>query len=257
MMDVTRRDIDYTVGGARMRGLLVAPRGASAQPAVVLMHDAFGLSEHMIAIAEELAAFGVVVFAADVWGDRTVPRTQSEIGSLIGSMAGNRSQWLARVIAAHRTASAQPEVDAERTALLGYCFGGSSALEFLRNGGRARAVLAIHPGLDLLESDWSDARASGVQVHLAVGSVDPMATRAQIHALEDSLTAAGADWELALYSGTTHAFTSPASQNSPAPELFAYHARNSSRAWKATLRVLDEVFPRDIGAEPNQPHSRI
>ncbi|GGD70669.1 dienelactone hydrolase family protein [Microbacterium murale] len=242
MADLTHRDVEYVLGETAMRGLVVAPANARALPTVMLIHDAFGLGEDMIAIAEDLAARGLTVFAADVWGDRATPTAQPEIGPLIGAMAGNRHEWHGRIAAAHRIASAQPEVDRGNIALLGYCFGGSSALEFIRTGGRARGVIAIHPGLDLLEDDWSEAAASGVQAYIAVGSIDPMATREQRIRLENALTAADLDWEIDVYSHTTHAFTSPKSQNSPHPELFAHHPRNASRAWRATTGVLDELF---------------
>lgn len=248
MIELTRRDIDYRHGDTAMRGLLLAPAGAAELPAVVLIHDAFGLGDDMIAIAEKLAVRGLAVFAADVWGDRRTPDEQSEIGPLIGSMAGDRPEWQGRIAAAHRVAAEQPEVDADSIALLGYCFGGSSALEFLRTGGRVRGVIAIHPGLDLLEHDWSSAAASGSQVYVAVGSIDPMATREQRLQLEDDLTAAGAEWEIDVYSHTTHAFTSLRSRNSPRPELFDYHPRNAARAWQATTRALDELFPQTTGA---------
>jgi dienelactone hydrolase len=248
MAEITRRDVEYQLGATALRGLLVAPADAANLAAVVLIHDAFGLGDDMVAIADKLAARGLTVFAADVWGERTTPTAQTEIGPLIGSMAEDRTEWQARIAAAHRVAAEQPEVDAENIALLGYCFGGSSALEFLRTGGQVRGVIAIHPGLDLLEHDWSAAAASRTQVYDAVGSIDPMATREQRLRLEDDLTGAGADWEIDLYSRTTHAFTSRHSQNSPHPELFDYHPRNAARAWQATTRVLDELFPQTTGA---------
>ncbi|PPL19452.1 dienelactone hydrolase family protein [Microterricola pindariensis] len=247
MAGLTRRDVEYHVGGTAMRGLLIAPAGAVTCATVVLIHDAFGLGDDMIAIAESLAARGLAVFAADVWGDRATPAAQAEIVPLIGSMAGNRVEWQARIAEAHRVATSQPEVDAANIALLGYCFGGSSALEFLRTGGVVRGVIAVHPGLDLLERDWSAATASGIQVHVALGSLDPMATRAQRSRLEDELSEAEADWEIDVYSHTTHAFTSLRSRNSPRPELFDYHPRNAARSWHATVRVLDELFPQTAG----------
>lgn len=246
MGEIERRDVEYQFDGTAMRGLFVLPSSAAGRlPTVLLLHDAFGLGDDMIAIAEELAGSGRAVFAADVWGERRTPTEQSEIGALIGSMAGDRAAWQGRVAEALRVAAAQPEADADRIAVLGYCFGGSSALELLRTGGRVRGVIAIHPGLDLIAHDWSAAEASGTQVHIAVGSIDPMATRQQRLRLEDDLTAAGADWEIDLYSRTTHAFTSLRSQNSPHPELFDHHPRNATRAWQSTTRVLDELFPRD------------
>jgi dienelactone hydrolase len=246
MVALIERDVEYTVAGTRMRGLLVAPEGAAAAPTVVLIHDAFGLGEQMIATARQLADRGFAVFGADVWGDRTTPAEQHEIGPLIGSMVGNRPEWSARIAAAHRTAAAQPEVDTDSIVLLGYCFGGSSALEFVRAGGQVRGVIAIHPGLDIIEFDWSAAHA-GIPVLVSVGAADPMATPEQRAQLEQALNAADVDWELDLYSHTVHAFTSGRAQASPRPELFAYHPRNAERAWTATTRFLTELFPEPSG----------
>ena len=247
MPALIERDVEYQLGDTRMRGLLIAPGGASALPTVLLIHDAFGLGDDMIGIGRQLAGRGYAVFAADVWGDRTAPNEQHEIGPLMGSMVGNRPEWLARIAAAHATAAAQPEVDADNLALLGYCFGGSSALEFVRTGGRVKGLIAIHPGLDIIEFDWSGAH-DGVQVLVSVGAADPMATAEQRLQLERALNGADIDWELDLYSHTTHAFTSRKAQSSPMPEVFAFHPRNAERAWNATTRFLGELFPQRSGA---------
>lgn len=238
---ITERDVDYAVGETASRGLLVAPDGVEARPTVLLVHDAFGLGADMIGIARDLAAEGYAVFAADVWGDRLTPTAQPEIGPLIGAMVGDRAEWQARIAAAHRVATVQPEVDPDRLVLLGYCFGGSSALEFLRTGGHALGVAAIHPGLDITADDWSPARP-GARVHVELGADDPMATAAQRAQLQDDLDGAGIDWQMTLYSRTVHAFTSRNAQGSPAPHIFDYHPRNARRAWDATLRFLAETL---------------
>lgn len=243
MTTLISRDVEYTHDGTTLLGMLVAPEGANHSPTVVLVHDAFGLGDEMVAHARALAELGYVVFAADVWGNRLTPGEQSEIGPLMGSMVGDRARWLARVAAAHETASAQPEVDRDSLVFLGYCFGGASALEYLRTGARIRGVISIHGGFDLLEHDWS-AAAGGASVLLCTGADDPMATPEQTAALQAALSAGGFDWETDLYSDTVHAFTSLRAMNSPAPHVFAYNQRSASRAWASTCRFLGEVLPQ-------------
>ncbi|WP_402463891.1 dienelactone hydrolase family protein [Isoptericola aurantiacus] len=244
MDEVVRRDVEHAHGDTRMISALAAPRRTSAGPAVLLLHDAFGLSDDMLRIAHDLARLGFPVLAADVWGDRTLPTTQEEIGPLIGSMVSNRSRWTARLDAALAAAADQPEVDPEQVVALGYCFGGSSALELLRTGGRLRGAVSIHGGLDLLEpdADWS---AADPEAHVLVctGADDPMATAEHRAALESGLRRAGVDWEIDLYSDTRHAFTSPHAKNSPTPDAVAYHPRSAARSWAATTRFLTELFP--------------
>lgn len=243
MSDLLARDVEYVHDGTRLRGRLCAPAGAAALPAVVLVHDAYGLSSDMMAIAERLAALGLAVLAADVWGERTVPAGPDEVGPLIGAMVRDRPRWLGRVAAAHAAAVEQPEVDGSSVALVGYCFGGSSALEYLRSGADVRGVVAVHPGLDLLDPHAPWPPAVDARVLVCTGGSDPMATAEQRTWLETGLTSAGADWELDVYGGATHAFSSLRSRHSPVPELFAYDARSAARAWRATTQLLAEVFP--------------
>ena len=241
MADLRTRDIAYRHGDTEMLGMLVAPEGAVNLATVVLVHDAFGLSDDMVEIAETIAARGYAVFAADVWGNRQLPASEPEIGPLIGGMVAQRDEWIARVAAAHTTAAAQPEADGSALISLGYCFGGASALEYLRIGGSVLGVVSIHGGLDLLEFDWTRA-TPGSTVLVCTGASDPMATAEQREQLLSGMDAAGINWELDLYSNTVHAFTSKKAQDSPAPHVIAYHPRNAARAMDATLRFIDEVF---------------
>ena len=242
MADVFARDVAYELEEVSMRGMLVAPERAVSLPTVVLIHDAFGLSDDMVEIAEAIAGRGYVVFAADVWGDRQLPQSQPEIGPLIGGMVQQRDEWIARIAAAHETAAAQSEIDGAALVSLGYCFGGASALEYLRTGGSVLGVVSLHGGLDLLEFDWSEATATHAAVLICTGARDPMATPEQRGQLQEGLDAAGIEWEVDLYSWAVHAFTSKKSQNSPAPHLFAYDERAAARSWAATLRFLDDTF---------------
>ncbi|WP_062516288.1 dienelactone hydrolase family protein [Demequina gelatinilytica] len=249
MTTLVSRDVEYSHDGTRMLGLLLAPEDAAARPGVVLFHDAFGLGEDMIAIAARIARLGFSVFAADVWGDRLTPTEEGQIGPLIGGMAGDRERWLGRVSAAHTAAAAQPEVDGDTLVSMGYCFGGSSALEHLRAGGAVRGVIAIHAGLDLLSPGWESAHF-GTRVLVCTGADDPMATAEQRAALEAAMSASGIDWELDLYADTRHAFTNPRSQFSPMPEVVAYNPRSAARAWAATERFLAELVREPEHATP-------
>jgi dienelactone hydrolase len=183
------------------------------------------------------------VFAADVWGERTCPTSDAEIGPLIGGVVADRARWTGRLAAAHAAALAQPEVDDDGAGVgLGYCVGGSGVLVYQRTGGERRGAIGIHPGLDLLDGDWS-VPVADASVLVCVGADDPMATAAQRAELEASLTKHDLDWQTHVYSGTVHAFTSPHARHSPRPDVVAYHARSAARAWDATTRFLAEVLP--------------
>ncbi|MGW8482396.1 dienelactone hydrolase family protein [Microbacterium sp. NPDC055903] len=240
MSATVSRDVGYVHDGDRMLGALVSSRGDRALPTVLLLHDAFGLNADTLAIAHRVAERGFTVFAADVWGKRRTPSGE-EIGPMIGAMAGDRMRWHGRLLAGLEAAASQPETDASAVIALGYCFGGSGALELLRIGGELRAAASIHGGLDLLAPDWSLA-LPGSDVLLVTGADDPMGTPAQCARLTAELDAARIDWELDVYSGTVHAFTNPRSAHALDPSVVAYHPRSAARAWAATERFLAEML---------------
>ncbi|MFD2759260.1 dienelactone hydrolase family protein [Gulosibacter faecalis] len=241
MTQLVRRDVDYRHAGTTMSGLLIAPAGASNLPAVVLIHDAFGLGGQMIATAERLAAIGLAVFAADVWGGRRVPAGEDEVGELLGSIRADRNDWLGRIAAAHDAARAQPEVDGAKLVNMGYCFGGSSALEHLRLHGDVIGTIAVHPGLDLLDFDWPERDA---RVLVLAGASDPMASAEDRARLDTALTGVGVDWELDLYGATKHGFTSEGLRGAPENPVVGFHERNAARAWRRGIDFLTELFPQ-------------
>lgn len=249
------RDVEYSHDGTLLRGLLLASDGAELSPTIVVIHDAFGLGGFSLDQAHRYADLGYTVFAADVWGDRMQVHDERGIGPLIGAMVRDRETWLARITAAHDVARQQPEVDPDRIVTIGYCFGGSSALEYARTGGDVRGVVAVHPGLDLLEPGANWTPAEDLSVLLCIGAGDPMATGAQRDDLLAAMDAASVDWQLDLYSGTTHAFTNPRLTDSPRPDVAAYHPRSAHAAWISTLRFLDQnltttaIAPASAAAE--------
>ena len=243
MDELVTIDVEYDSDGERMVGCFCTPAGAADAPGLTLVRDAFGLTSDVVREAQEWAARGYAVFAADVWGDRTLPQSQAEIGPLIGGMVADRGRWMRRIGAAHDLLRARDEVDADRTGLIGYCFGGSTALEYVRTGGAATTAISIHGGLDLLEFDWAAVRA-GVHVLACTGADDPMATAEQRAALQGGMSSAGVDWQVDLYSDTKHAFTS---RHADPPNPFtAYNPRSAARARASTLRFLDEVLPVSV-----------
>jgi dienelactone hydrolase len=245
MSDLISRDVEYVFEDTRMVGYFCAPAGAdsAAIPGLMLVHDAFGLTDDLQQTARDYAALGYAVLAADVWGDRRQPRSQDEIGPLIGALAGDRRQWSGRISAAHDTLTAQAEVVGERTAMVGYCFGGSSALEFAREGGGVRGVASIHGGLDLVDLTWTEP--SAVRVLICTGADDPMATAGMLYTLQQSMSAVGAEWESDVYSGTKHAFTNPKVDLGGPSDVVGYNARSAARAWASTTRFLTEILSKE------------
>lgn len=239
MTELTTKSLEYSSDGDRLVGYFAAEPGVR-QPGLILVHDAHGVSPAMQAAARHSAELGYAVLLADLWGDGKVPE-EDEVGTLIGSMVGDHQRWMARLQAAQMLLLDQPEVDGTNIAACGYCFGGSSVLEYARAGGDVKGVACFHPGLDTVSTDW-DGKANGKKVLIMAGAEDPFAPPAAVGALEESLSRAGADWEVDIYGGTKHAFTDPNADKAGRPDVIAYNARAAQRAWDAFTFFLAETF---------------
>jgi dienelactone hydrolase len=238
------KEFEYSYDGARLVGHLCLPAATQAGatvPGVVLVHDAFGLGDFMKQIATRLAALGYAVLAADVWGDGAQLRDESQIGPTIGRFASDRKTWMGRLQAAQQALAAQPAVDGSRVAIMGYCFGGASALEYLRAVGGVKGAVSLHGGLDLVGPDWGAASAGGKALILT-GAEDPMAAAPKLLELQQAMSAAGVDWEANVYSHTKHGFTRPDSDRANKPQVIAYRKQSERRSWAALVRFLDEVL---------------
>lgn len=239
MTELTAESQHYSHAGTELIGYLVRAQD-TPQPGVLLIHDAFGVSEPMKATARRIAELGYSVLLVDLWGGGTTPGSDDEIGPLIGALMADRELWVGRVRAGHEALRASQDVADAPVTAIGYCFGGSSALEYLRHGGGVDGVVSIHGGLDSVGTDWSVAHPDA-KVLVLTGAEDPIAPKDLVNTLEDGLTGAGIDWEVALYGATKHAFTNPMADKAGRPEMLAYNARADRRSWNALALFLEEI----------------
>ncbi|NVO25564.1 dienelactone hydrolase family protein [Donghicola mangrovi] len=237
MSTLVSRDIPYSDGEAGMIGYFCRPDSPAPLPGIVMLHGAHGLNDFIMGCANQLAEAGFAVLAADLWGGRKQPGHPDEIGPMLGQMLSNRAIWQARMQAACTALSAQDGVVAGRMGMVGYCFGGASALEFLRMGAPLNAVVSLHGGLDMVADDWSGATASP-DVFIATGSADPMAKPGDLARVQAGLSAAGIRWDTHVYGDVKHAFTEP--DGPGRPPFAAYDARADRRSRAAMLAVFNE-----------------
>jgi dienelactone hydrolase len=236
---LTAQSLQYSHAGTELIGYLVRRQG-TARPGVLLIHDAFGVSEPMKAAARRIAELGYSVLLIDLWGEGRTAGSDEEVGPLIGPLVSDREVWVGRVRAGHEALLAHPDVANAPVTAVGYCFGGSSALEYLRHGGGVDGVVTFHAGLDTVGTDWSQAHPDA-KVLVLTGAEDPIAPRDLLERLKDGLTGAGIDWEVALYGATKHAFTNPHADKAGRPEMLAYNPRADRRSWNAFTRFLEEI----------------
>ena len=232
--------IEYRADGARMIGTLAIDDARSGtRPGVLVCHEGPGLSDHAKNIAKRLAGLGYVAFAMDYHGDGQLLTDMGEVMRRIQAFMVDPSGIRARASAALAVLKSQPQTDPLRIAAIGYCFGGTTALELARSGASVQAVVGFHSGLGTARP--GDARNIKGKVLVQIGADDPIIPSEQRLAFEKEMTAGGVDWRLNLYGGAGHSFTNP-QVNALGRPGFKYHEPSDRRSWAAMLDLFGEVF---------------
>jgi dienelactone hydrolase len=231
---------DYSDGETRCEAY-VAHRAAPGdrRPCVLIAHQWSGQFDHERGKAQVLADAGYVGMAIDVYGKGVRGDPTGDNSALMAPFLADRAMLRQRLLAAVAAARAHPSVDPSRIAVIGYCFGGLCALDVARSGtDEVRGVVSIH-GIFAPPAIGEQAPINA-KVLILHGWDDPMAPPADVLAVADELTRAGADWQIHAYGHALHAFTAPGIDM---PERgLRYDAAADRRSWAALLGFLDELF---------------
>jgi dienelactone hydrolase len=236
---MTRSEVEYTVDGTACRGYFAAPaRAAGPVPGVLVVHDWLGVTDSVRMRCDMLARLGYAAFAADIYGADVRP-SEAEAPRVAGAYYGDQALWRRRVVGAFDRMRQERAVDPARSAAIGYCFGGSTALQLARTGADLRAVVCFHGGL----ATGPDGEAEGIRAALLVltGAIDPVVPSEDVAALQAELgRVPDLDWTVVTYSGAMHAFSVPGAD---APDHGAqFDARAERRSWAAMKEFFAEML---------------
>jgi dienelactone hydrolase len=234
------RSVKYQADGLSMDAELFYEAGSGRKPGVLVFPEAFGLGEHALEKARQLSQLGYVALACDLHGNRrlfdNIPDMQKEFGPL---MADPKRPRL-RAQGALDALSACPEVDTGRIAAIGFCFGGTLALELARSGAPIAAAVGFHSGLGTAST--ADAKNIRGKVLVCIGADDPMIPIEQRAAFEKEMREGKVDWQLNVYGGATHSFTNKEADARGNPQSFRYDAKVEARSWQQMRELFSEAF---------------
>jgi dienelactone hydrolase len=230
----------YREGTTELEGFFAAPADSDGPlPGVLVLHDWFGPVDHVKVRAQMLARLGYVALAGDIYGAGSRPASNDEAAALAGKFYGNVDLFRARVLANLEALRADPRVDPSRIAVMGYCFGGSGALEAARAGADVQGVVAFHGALGT--GAPAEPGSISTPVLVLTGAEDPIVPQDAVETFEDELRNAGApDWQVVSYSGAMHAFAVPDTDH---PDMGAQFQETANRrSWRAMQDFFDEVL---------------
>lgn len=238
---VQTRKITYKDGSVECHGLLAwddAVKGP--RPGVLVVHEWWGLNDYARKRAEQLAQLGYVAFAADMYGEGKTTTHPKEAGEMAGKVRANADAWRKRALAALEVLKAQPQCDKDRLAAIGYCFGGSTALQLAFAGADLKAVVSFHGALPTpTEAEVKKTKAFILVCH---GADDTFIPEAAVKAFRSALDKGGAKYEFVAYPGAKHSFTVPDADKAGLEGL-KYDKAADEDSW----RRMQKLFAEKLG----------
>ncbi|MDL4816520.1 dienelactone hydrolase family protein [Actinomadura opuntiae] len=213
---------------------------APADRAVVVLQEAFGVNDHIQDIARRFAARGFLALAPDLFhrtGVATLGYDQhAEAMPLIGAIGPDAIVTDVGAVVDHLAAI--EGVPADRTAVVGFCFGGRAAFTAATAiPGLAATVVFYGPGIAAGPHAVLDRAGSiDAPMLLHVGAEDPTIPADQVKAIDAALQDAGVDFDQHVYDDAGHAFACDAR-----PHM--YRPAAAEAAWERTHAFLDRHLP--------------
>lgn len=239
---VKTEPVPYSTQDASMEGYF-AYDDASTQPkpGILIVHDYMGLGPFAQAKAEQLAKEGYVAFAVDIYGKGIRPKNAEEAGQFAQTYKEDRHKLRDHIQAAYHKFLTYPQVDPNKIVVIGYCFGGTAALELARSGAKLVGTVSFHGGLS--NPTPEDAKQIHGRVLAFHGGDDPYVPPKEVQAFKQEMKNANIPLEFIVYPGVVHAFTNPsAGDNKKAGAAYDKHADKAS--WQRFKQFLKEVFAK-------------
>lgn len=205
---------------------LARPKGIGMHPAMLMVHDIWGLNETIAQRAEKLAEQGYVVLVVDVFrGDTT---NYLPTGMWLSSST-RPEQVLADVQAAYNYLLTLPDVNPNRVGIIGFGFGGEQAVRFANFNSNLRAVVNISGAMFTSAAEFGVLRQSGAPVMALFGANDPQRTAQAVALFQAALNQANIPNQVMTYAGTGGDFVRPEANG---PEA-------SRQAWANVVAFLN------------------
>ncbi|MFZ4863363.1 dienelactone hydrolase family protein [Sphingobacterium sp. Mn56C] len=222
------KKVVYTDGKQQLKGLVTENSGKKL-PGVLILPAWKGIDNEAKQAALDLEKAGYIAFIADIYGEGNIPVDNAGAAQIAGQYKNDYKAYQHRITLALEQLK---KAGATQVAVIGYCFGGTGALEAARGNLPVAGVVCIHGSLGKAADRAQTAFSTKILVEHP--AADKSVSKADYDNLILEMDAGKADWQIITYANTGHTFTNPES-----PE---YNAVMAKRAWQHTLLFLAEVL---------------
>ena len=241
MAEVKTQQIEYKQDGTTLMGFVAYEDAVKGKrPGVLVVHEWWGHNQHARNQAVRLAKAGYVGFALDMYGKGKVA-THAKDAQAFAEQATKDPQVVgARFAAALEKLKLQPQVDPDKIAAIGYCFGGAVVLGMARGGADLDAVGVFHGDLSLHGPPAQKGKMKA-RVLVMTGGADEFIPKAQVDAFKKEMKDAGVKAQVVVYPGTKHSFTNPDAGKMGMKQI-AYDAAADKKSWSELEKFLKSAF---------------
>jgi dienelactone hydrolase len=232
--------VEYEYDGTKLKGYLAYDDAKSGKrPAIMVVHEWWGLNDYAKERATKLAEMGYVAFAADMYGDGKTTEHPEDAGKMATAVRMNVKSWLGRANAGLDVLRKNEFVDSGKIAVIGYCFGGSTALQVGLSGADVKAVVSFHGALPAATAE--QAKSSKAKILVCHGADDKFISEKSIESFQIAMKDGGAKFQFEAYPGAVHSFTVKDIEKKGVPGL-AYNQDADKKSWASMKALFDEVF---------------
>jgi Dienelactone hydrolase and related enzymes len=239
---IKEETVTYKGDGVTMKGFVAFDSlNTGKRPAVLIVHEWWGLNDYPRMRARELAKLGYVAFAMDMYGDGKTVDNPGDAEKMVTPFYQNPKKAKARMDAALATLKSMPQTDSANVAAIGYCFGGGMVINAARLGEDVKGVVSFHGSLLGTPAKKELLKA---KILVCNGADDQFLPKAEIDQFKKQMDSIGADYTFKDYPGAGHAFTNPEATevgkkfNIP----IAYNAEADSASWSDMRAFFDGIF---------------
>jgi carboxymethylenebutenolidase len=209
-------------GKETIRAYVAYPERKTKAPAVIVIHEIYGLTDWEPTVADRLAKEGFVAVLPDLLSSKhgRTPAAEDEARKLIGELEPDRVT--ADLNAVYDYANSLPAVEKDRIGSIGFCWGGGQSFRYATNNPRLKAaVVAYGPAPDTASLHRIQASVLGVY-----GENDQR-INADLPEVAAKMQSAGKTFTYEMYPGTGHGFLKPGRQGYDTPQR--------EKAWQRIL----------------------
>lgn len=238
---ITTREIEYTApDGQRLIGYFATPTTDQPVAGVIVAPEWWGRNEYTEQRARELAEHGFAALAIDMYGDKRVTTEVPQASAWMNQTFEQADTIVNRAQAGLATLAAQPEVNTEKLAAIGFCYGGKVVLDLARSGADIKAVVTFHAVL----AASAPAEKGKVKAEILVlhGELDSMVTLDNVASFRQEMHDADVNHEVVIFEDAKHGFSNPlADERAKANNVdLGYNAEAERQGLEAMYELLDK-----------------